>query len=124
MFKVVMPEANRVTMPAEEYKEQPEYLVTFANFYISEFTRHDLEVMNLYDSNNNMMDINHYLIDNLSFSRKALIKHVLQNHDHNFMAILDKIKQDSGVDPETMASYEDWQNWYEKRRSEIQGSLS
>lgn len=38
-FEVVMPEANRVEMPATEFKEQPDYLKTFANFYIQNLTK-------------------------------------------------------------------------------------
>ena len=34
-LKVVMPEANKTTMPKEEFKEQPDYLKVFANFYIA-----------------------------------------------------------------------------------------
>ena len=49
-FKVVMPEANKTTMPQEEFKEQPDYLKVFANFYIAEFDEDDLEVINLYDA--------------------------------------------------------------------------
>ena len=36
-LKVVMPEANKTTMPQEEFKEQPDYLKVFANFYIAQF---------------------------------------------------------------------------------------
>ena len=50
-FEVVMPEANRVEMPATEFKEQPDYLKTFANFYISKFDESDLEIMDVYDGN-------------------------------------------------------------------------
>ena len=57
-FEVVMPEANRVEMPATEFKEQPDYLKTFANFYISKFDESDLEIMDVYDVNNDVIEIN------------------------------------------------------------------
>ncbi|ARD06269.1 hypothetical protein B1745_00810 [Lactobacillus amylolyticus] len=123
-FKVVMPKANRVTMEPEEFKEQPDYLKVFANFYIAQFGLDDLEIINLYDKNHNMVDINKYLLNNIHFPRKTLIKHVLQYHDYNFKALLDEISKDEDIDPEQMKTYEDWNTWYEKRRTKIPGSLS
>ncbi|RVU69853.1 MULTISPECIES: hypothetical protein [Lactobacillus] len=123
-LEVVMPEANRVTMPAEEYKDQPDYLKTFANFYIAKFGEDDLEIINLYDENHNMVDINKYLLNNIHFPRKVLIKHVLQYHDYNFKNLLNEISKDEDIDPENMKTYEDWDAWYEKRRGKIAGSLS
>lgn len=123
-FKVVMPEANRVTMEQEDFKEQPDYLKIFANFYIAQFDQDDLEIINLYDKNHNMVDINKYLLNNIHFPRKTLIKHALQYHDYNFEALLDEIAKDEDIDPKEMKTYEDWDAWYEKRRSKIPGSLS
>ena len=123
-LKVVMPEANRVTMEPEEFKEQPDYLKVFANFYIAQFDLDDLEIINLYDKNHNMVDINKYLLNNIKFPRKTLIKHVLQYHDYNFQALLDEISKEEDIDPKEMKTYEDWDAWYEKRRSKIPGSLS
>lgn len=123
-FKVVMPKANRVTMEPEKFKEQPDYLKVFANFYIAQFGLDDLEIINLYDKNHNMVDINKYLLNNIHFPRKTLIKHVLQYHDYNFKALLDEISKDEDIDPEQMKTYEDWNTWYEKRRAKIPGSLS
>ena len=123
-FKVVMPKANRVTMEPEEFKEQPDYLKVFANFYIAQFGLDDLEIINLYDKNHNMVDINKYLLNNIHFPRKTLIKHVLQYHDYNFKALLDEISKDEDIDPEQMKTYEDRNTWYEKRRAKIPGSLS
>lgn len=123
-LKVVMPEPNRVTMDAEEYKDQPDYLKVFANFYIAHFDGRDLEIMNLYDTNHNIVDINHYLMDNIHFPRKTLVKHVLQYHDYNFKNLLDEMKKEENIDPESMKDYDAWDKWYEKRRSEIQSALS
>ena len=123
-LEVVMPEANRVTMEPEQFKEQPDYLKVFANFYIAQFDQDDLEIMNLYDKNHNMVDINRYLLNNIHFPRKTLIKHVLEYHDYNFKAILDEITKEEDIDPENMKTYDDWNNWYEDRRGRIPGSLS
>lgn len=123
-FDVVMPEANRVVMDQEEYKEQPDYLQVFANFYIAKFDSDDLEIINLYDLDHNMIDINKYLLNNIHFSRKNLIKHVLQYHDYNFMNLINEIEKEADVDPKTMNTFEDWDTWYENRRAKIQGSLS
>lgn len=123
-LEVVMPEPNRVTMDQEEFKEQPDYLKVFANFYIAEFGQDDLEIINLYDKKHNMVDINKYLLNNIKFPRKKLIKHVLQYHDYNFQALLDEISKEEDIDPKNMKTYEDWETWYEKRRSKIPGSLS
>ena len=79
-FEVVMPEANRVEMPATEFKEQPDYLKTFANFYISKFDESDLEIMDVYDGNHDVIEINTYLTNNMAFSRQNLVKHVLNIH--------------------------------------------
>lgn len=122
---VVMPEANRVVMPQEEYKEQPAYLTSFANFYIAKFSEEDLEIMGMYDNeHNNIVDINTYLLNNIHFTRKNLVKHVLQYHDYNFKAILDEIVKDEHIEPETMTTFDAWDDWYEDRRSRITGSLS
>ena len=123
-LEVVMPEANRVTMEHEQFKEQPDYLKVFANFYIAQFDQDDLEIINLYDKNHNMVDINKYILNNIHFPRKTLIKHVLEYHDYNFKAILDEITKEEDNDPENMKTYDDWNNWYEDRRGRIPGSLS
>ena len=122
-FDVVMPEANRVVMDKEEVKEQPEYLKTFANFYIAHFDQDDLEIMNLFDNSHNTVDINKYLLDNINFPRKKLIDHVLHTHDYNFKNLLKEIAKED-VDPENMTTFEDWDSWYENRRAKIEGSLS
>ncbi len=123
-FKVVVPKPNRVTMEPEQFKEQPDYLKNFANFYIAEFNEKDLEIINLYDTDHNMVDINDYLLNNIHFTRKNLVKHVLQYHDYNFQNILDEMVKKEGIDPKQFKTYEDWSNWYEKRRSEIPHTLS
>ena len=79
-LKVVMPEAEWTTMPEEEFAEQPGYLRVFTDFYIAKFNQRDLEIMNTYDSDSNMVDINHYVMDNIKFSRNELVKHALQYH--------------------------------------------
>lgn len=124
-FEVVMPEANRVTMDPEEYKDEPDYLQVFANFYISEFNAKDLEIMNMFDDDHhNCVDINHFLQDNIHFPRKVLIKHALHTHDYNFQNLLDRIKEETGLDYKELKTYEAWENWYEDRRRQIPGSLS
>lgn len=123
-FTVEMPEANRVVMEPEVFKEQPDYLKVFANFYIAQFDQDDLEIINLYDNSHNMVDINKYLLNNIHFPRKTLVAHALQYHDYNFKAILDEIAKDEDIDPTTMNTYEDWDSWYERRRNKIQNSLS
>ena len=123
-IKVVMPDAEWTTMPQEEFAEQSEHLTVFADFYISKFNQRDLEIMNLYDDNSNMVDINHYLLDNIHFSRKELVKHVLQYHAQNFQSIIDQIADKDNVDATKMTSYDDWDNWYEDRRNNIPTSLS
>lgn len=125
MYKIVMPEPERVTMPAREIPDQPDYLVNFANFYIASFERDDLEIISEYDGDgHNMVNINHYLLLNQPFTRKNLVKHVLVDHAHNFQAILDKMTEKTGVDPEAMTTYEDWSKWYEAERAKIESSLS
>ena len=123
-LKVVMPKANKTTMPAEEFKEQPDYLKVFANFYIAEFDEDDLEVINLYDTNHNMVDINGYLLNNIHFPRKKLVDHVLQYHDYNFKNLLKVIAEKTGVKPEEMLTYEAWEKWDEDQRRQIPSSLS
>ena len=123
-LKVVMPEANKTTMPAEEFKDQPDYLKVFANFYIAEFDEDDLEVINLYDTNHNMVDINGYLLNNIHFPRKKLVDHVLQYHDYNFKDLLKVMAEKTGVKPDEMLTYEAWEKWDEDQRSKIPSSLS
>lgn len=123
-FEVIMPEADRVEMDKTEFKDQPSYLTNFANFYISEFNQNDLEIMNLFDTNHNIVDINSYLINNKEFSRKELVKHVLQIHDYNFENLLTEITKQTDLDPKSLMTYDDWSNWYESRRKLIPGSLS
>lgn len=123
-FEVVMPEATRSEMTATGFKDQPDYLENFANFYISKFNQNDLEIMNLFDKNHNIVDIDDYLINNQSFSRKELVKHVLNIHDYNFENLLKEINSETGLDAEKLASYEDWDTWYESRRKLIPGTLS
>ena len=123
-LKVVMPEANKTTMPKEEFKEQPDYLKVFANFYIAQFDEDDLEIINLYDEKHNMVDINSYLLNNIHFPRKKLIDHVLQYHDYNFKNLLDVMIEKTGVKPEAMLTYEAWDKWYKEQRAKISSSLS
>lgn len=123
-FKVVIPEANRVEMPKAEFPEQPDYLKVFADFYISRFEAADLEIMESYDGNHNMIEINTYITNNDSFSRSNLIKHVLNIHAKRFEEILANIKDKTGADPESMKTYADWDQWYLDRRNEIQQSMS
>ena len=123
-LKVVMPEANKTTMPKEEFKEQPDYLKVFANFYIVQFDEDDLEIINLYDEKHNMVDINSYLLNNIHFPRKKLIDHVLQYHDYNFKNLLDVMIEKTGVKPEDMLTYEAWDKWYKEQRAKISSSLS
>lgn len=123
-LKVVMPDAEWTTMPDEEFDEQPDYLKVFTDFYIAKFNQRDLEIMNMYDVNSNMVDINHYVIDNINFGRRELVKHSLQYHANNFQSIVDEIVKQDNVEPEKMTSYKDWDNWYEDRRDNISTSLS
>ena len=123
-LKVVMPEANKTTMPQEEFKEQPDYLKVFANFYIAEFDEDDLEIINLYDENHNMVDINRYVLNNIHFPRKKLVDHVLQYHDYNFKDLLKAMEEKTGVKPEEMLTYEAWEKWDEDQRTKIPSSLS
>ncbi|AUI73554.1 MAG: hypothetical protein DQL95_01025 [Lactobacillus helveticus] len=123
-LKVVMPEANKTTMPKEEFKEQPDYLKVFANFYIAQFDEDDLEIINLYDEKHNMVDINSYLLNNIHFPRKKLLDHVLQYHDYNFKNLLDVMIEKTGVKPEDMLTYEAWDKWYKEQRAKISSSLS
>ncbi len=123
-LKVVMPEAEWTTMPEEEFAEQPDYLRVFTDFYIAKFNQRDLEIMNTYDPDSNMVDINHYVMDNIKFSRNELVKHALQYHANNFQNIVDEIVKQDSIKPEEMTSYSDWDNWYEDRRNNISTSLS
>lgn len=123
-LKVVMPDANWSTMTQEEFTEQPDYLQVFTDFYISQFNQRDLEIMDRYDTNANMVDINHYLLDNIHFSRKELIRHALQYHANNFQNLIDEIAKQDEVDPSNMTTYTDWDNWYEDCRNKIENSLS
>ena len=123
-FEVVMPEANRVEMPATEFKEQPDYLKTFANFYISKFDESDLEIMDVYDGNHDVIEINTYLTNNMAFSRQNLVKHVLNIHANRFLDMLNNIQKHTGVDPQNMKTYEDWVKWYTDRRNENKQTLS
>lgn len=123
-LKVVMPEPNRVEMPKHEFKTQPDYLINFANFYIAKFGESDLEIIQLYDKNKNMIDINQYLTNNINFTRKELIKHVLDEHDYNFKNLLAEMEKQTGVDPDALKTYEDWDHWYTQQRGKIQRALS
>ncbi|MBA1392326.1 hypothetical protein EQ500_00170 [Lactobacillus sp. XV13L] len=124
LLKVVVPEAEWVTMPQEDFTAQPEYLQLFTDFYIAKFNQRDLEIMNTYDTSSNMVDINHYLLDNIHFSRQELVNHALQYHAHNFQSIVAEITAQDEIDAAKMTSYQDWDHWYEQQRNEISNSLS
>ena len=123
-LKVVMPKANKTTMPAEEPHQPPDYLKASATFSIADFDEDDLEVINLYDTNHNMVDINGYLLNNIHFPRKKLVDHVLQYHDYNFKNLLKVMAEKTGVKPEEMLTYEAWEKWDEEQRAKIPSSLS
>lgn len=123
-LKVVMPEANKTDMTQHEFKEEPDYLVNFANFYIAKFDESDLEIINTFDEHHDMVDINLYLTNNIDFPRKKLITQVLDVHDYNFQRLLDEIKAKTGLDPESLKTYEDWDHWYSDQRGQIPQSLS
>jgi len=105
-------------------QKQPDYLKTFANFYISKFDESDLEIMDVYDGNHDVIEINTYLTNNMAFSRRNLVKHVLNIHGDRFMDMLNNIQKQTGVDPQNMKTYEDWEKWYTDRRNEIKQTLS
>ena len=111
-------------MPQEEFKEQPDYLKVFATFYIAEVDEDDLEVINLYDENHNMVDINRYVLNNIHFPRKKLVDHVLQYHDYNFKDLLKAMDEKTGVKPEEMLTYDAWETWDEDQRTKIHSALS
>lgn len=123
-LKVVMPDAEWTTMSEQKFADQPEYLKVFTDFYLAKFNQRDLEIMNMYDVNSNMVDINHYVMDNINFGRRELIRHALQYHAKNFQSIIDEIVKENQVDLEKMISFNDWDNWYEERRKNISTSLS
>ena len=123
-FQVVIPEANRVEMPATEFAVQPDYLKVFANFYIAKFEQADLEIMDTFDGKHDVVEINTYLTNNEAFSRQNLIKHVLNIHAQRFEDILANIKKETGIDPQSMKTYEDWDKWYTDRRNNIPQTMS
>ena len=123
-FKVVMPEAERTEMPAVQFAEQPDYLKVFANFYVSKFEETDLEIMDTFDGNHDVIEINTYLINNEPFGRRNLVKHVLNVHADRFKNILNNIKEKTGADPESMKTYEDWSAWYTEQRNNIPQTMS
>lgn len=123
-LEVIMPEANKTDMTKHEFKEEPDYLVNFANFYIAKFDESDLEILNTFDKHHDMVDINLYLTNNINFSRKKLITHVLDVHAANFQRLLDEIKAKTGLDASSLKTYEDWEQWYTDQRGQIQESLS
>lgn len=123
-FQVVIPEPNRVEMPKAEFAVQPDYLKVFANFYIAKFEAADLEIMDTYDGDHDVVEINTYITNNESFSRKNLVKHILNIHADRFKEILNNIKEETGTDPESMKTYEDWDKWYVAERNKIQQTLS
>lgn len=123
-MQVIMPEPNRVEMPKHEFKDEPDYLSNFANFYIAKFGESDLEIIQLFDTSKNMIDINEYLTNNINFTRKELVKHALDEHDYNFQNLLDEMQKQTGVDPEALKTYEDWDHWYAEQRGKIQRTLS
>lgn len=123
-FEVVVPEANRVFMDEHEFAEQPDYLVQFANFYVAKFGSDDLELIDFVDDRTNTVDINTYLLSNISFSRKELVKHVLEVHAAAFENLLAELKASYGIDPESLHSYEDWNTWYEDQRGKVNSALS
>ena len=65
-----------------------------------------------------------YLTNNMAFSRQNLVKHVLNIHAERFMDMLNNIQKQTGVDPQNMKTYEDWDKWYTDRRNEIKQTLS
>ena len=40
------------------------------------------------------------------------------------MDMLNNIQKQTGVDPQNMKTYEDWDKWYTDRRNEIKQTLS
>lgn len=118
-FEVVVPEPNRVEMPATEYKEYPDYLNVFANFYIAKFEQADLEIMAAFDGNHDIIEINTYILANEAFGRRNLIKHVLNIHAQNFENILANIKAKTGLAVESVRTFDEWNDWYSERRNNI-----
>ena len=80
--------------------------------------------MDVYDGNHDVIEINTYLTNNMAFSRRNLVKHVLNIHGDRFMDMLNNIQKQTGVDPQNMKTYEDWEKWYTDRRNEIKQTLS
>ena len=60
----------------------------------------------------------------MRFSSLRKSGHVLNIHGDRFMDMLNNIQKQTGVDPQNMKTYEDWEKWYTDRRNEIKQTLS
>lgn len=123
-FDVVVPKPELVEMPTSNIPTFDAHISSFASFYIKKFKTDNLEVMESFDAHNGMMELNKYILNNISLPRKDLAQKTIATHQAKFETLLADIAEQSDVNVNNLTSYPQWEEWYESIRKEGKRALS
>ena len=101
--------ASNTTIDQLNETAQHTALETFAKFYLDRFFGAGLDVFSQIDTQGNLADINHYLLDNQPLTREVLTAGLLTNRSGNLLDLLKQVKVTFNAQgaPETP-----WNDWY------------
>lgn len=121
---VVVPKSDLIEMPKAAAQTFDAHLSSFASFYIKKFKTDNLEVMESFDAHKSMMELNKYILNNISLPRRDLAQKTLETHPTNFETLVADIAEKSDVNVNNFTSFTQWAEWYETIRAEGKTALS
>lgn len=124
LFEVVVPKGEMVVMAPEKEEKFDAHMLSFANFYIKMFKTDNLEVMESFDKNDSTMEINEYILHNVTFKRHELAEKVLMYFPKQIDTLLADIKKSEKTKTDKFTAFSQWADWYEKVRSTGKTAMS
>lgn len=123
-FDVVVPKEEMTFMDEQPDGTFDAHTLSFMSFYIKQFKTDNLEVMNDFDINGVMMELNKFILNNVNYARKALALRTLNIHSAIVESLMQNIEAKSDVEVKDFTSYDQWENWYRKVRAEGKTAMS
>lgn len=123
-FEVVVPKEDMIIMDERATPDFSAHELSFVSFYIKQFKTDNLEVMDDFDVDGSMMELNKYILNNINFTRKRLAVHTLIRHQALIDDLMDNIEKTSKVKAKGFTSYEQWQDWYDAVRATGRSAMS
>lgn len=123
-MEVIVPKSEMVVMPPEKDETFDAHLLSFANFYVKMFKTDNLEVMEDFDKNASTMEINEFILQNVTFKRHELAEKLLMYFPEQVKTLLADIKKDSKIKTDKFTAFSQWEDWYEEVRSTGKTAMS